>query len=51
MHSKAERWANYKAVPVGVKGKLNSRNGCAVIGRRHSRMLPDGANVFKVSEC
>ena len=41
VHSKAERWANCKAVPVGVKGKLNSRNGYAVTSRRCGKMLPD----------
>ena len=41
MHSKAERWANCKAVPVGVKGKLNNQNGYAVTSKRHGKMLPD----------
>ena len=30
--NKAERWENCKAVPVGVKGKLKSWNGHAVVG-------------------
>ena len=30
--NKAEVWENYKAVPVGVKGKLTSWNGHAVVG-------------------
>ena len=30
--NKAERWANCKAIPVGVKGKLKSWNGHAVVG-------------------
>ena len=33
-HSKAERWVNCKAILVGGKGKLNSRNGCAVVARK-----------------
>ena len=30
--NKAERWENCKAVPMGVKGKLKSWNGHAVVG-------------------
>ena len=30
--NKAERWGNCKAVPVGVKGKLKSWNGHALVG-------------------
>ena len=30
--NKAEIWENCKAVPVGVKGKLKSRNEYAVVG-------------------
>ena len=41
VHSKAERWANYKAVPVGVKGKLNNQNDNTVTSRRRGKMLPD----------
>ena len=40
-HSKAERWINCKAVPVGAKGKLNSQKGCAIVARRRCKMLPD----------
>ena len=32
--------ANCKAVPVGVKGKVNSWNGCTVASRRRCKMLP-----------
>ena len=49
-HSKAERWINCKAVPVGAKGKLNSRNGCAVVARRHGKMLPDVGMVQMYSK-
>ena len=41
MHSKAERCANCQAVPVGIKEKLNSRNGYTVTSRRHGKVLPD----------
>ena len=50
-HSKAEKWGNSKAVPVGVKGKLNSRNGCAVVATRCGKMLPDVGMVQMLSEC
>ena len=50
MQSKAERWANCQAVLVGVKGKLNSRNGYAVTSRRRSKMLPDVGMVQMYSK-
>ena len=49
-HSKAERWVNCKTVPVGAKGKLNSWNGCAVVARRHGKMLPDVGMVQMYSK-
>ena len=42
--------ANCKAVPVGVKGKLNSQNGYAVTSRRHGKMLPDVVMVQMYSK-
>ena len=50
MHSKAERCANCQAVPVGLKGKLNSRNGYAVTSRRRGKMLPDVGMVQMYSK-
>ena len=40
----------YKAVPVGTKGKLNSRIGYAVTSRRHGKMLPDVGMVQMYSK-
>ena len=37
----SREWANCKAVPVGVKGKLNSQNSYAVTSRNCGKMLPD----------
>ena len=37
VHSKAGRWTNCKAVPVGVQEKLNSQNGYAVTSRRQGK--------------
>ena len=41
---------NCKTVPVGAKGKLNSWNGCAVVARRHGKMLPDVGMVQMYSK-
>ena len=41
---------NCKTVPVDAKGKLNSWNGCAVVARRHGKMLPDVGMVQMYSK-
>ena len=48
--NKAERWKNCKAVPVGVKGKLKSWNGHAVVEvQQNVGRYRDDENIFKVS--